>query len=73
MVLPLVDEQVLKLRCRVPSMVSDLVDSSSAGHPLEALMFGGAPAPDNLPPRAQKTFPTAALFVYFLFLAKFFF
>ncbi|KAJ2915027.1 hypothetical protein MD484_g5364, partial [Candolleomyces efflorescens] len=45
----------------VPSMVSDLVDSSSAGHPLEALMFGGAPAPDTLPPRAQKTFPTASL------------
>ncbi|RXW25143.1 hypothetical protein EST38_g700 [Candolleomyces aberdarensis] len=45
----------------VPSMVSDLVDSSTAGHPLEALMFGGAPPPDTLPPRAQKTFPTAAL------------
>ncbi|KAF6762632.1 long-chain-fatty-acid-CoA ligase [Ephemerocybe angulata] len=45
----------------VPSMVSDLVDSSSAGHPLESLLFGGAPAPDTLPPRAQKTFPSASL------------
>ncbi|KAG2013685.1 long-chain-fatty-acid-CoA ligase [Coprinopsis cinerea AmutBmut pab1-1] len=42
-------------------MVSDLVDSSSAGQPLEALMFGGAPAPNSLPPRAHKAFPNAAL------------
>jgi len=30
---------------RVPSMVADLVDSSATGHALDALMFGGAPAP----------------------------
>ncbi|KAJ3515337.1 hypothetical protein NLJ89_g1824 [Agrocybe chaxingu] len=45
----------------VPSMVSDLADSSAAGLPLDALMFGGAPAPDTLTPRARKAFPTATM------------
>ncbi|TFK28758.1 long-chain-fatty-acid-CoA ligase [Coprinopsis marcescibilis] len=44
----------------VPSMVSDLVDYSD-GQPLGALMFGGAPAPNNLPSRALAAFPGAAL------------
>ncbi|PPQ63866.1 hypothetical protein CVT24_009492 [Panaeolus cyanescens] len=44
----------------VPSMVADLTDNSK-GAPLEALMFGGAPAPDTLAARASKAFPTAAL------------
>ncbi|KDR83762.1 hypothetical protein GALMADRAFT_236121 [Galerina marginata CBS 339.88] len=45
----------------VPSMVSDLADSSGAGQPLEGLMFGGAPAPDSLTTRAKLAFPTASL------------
>ncbi|KAF9058217.1 hypothetical protein BJ165DRAFT_1426444 [Panaeolus papilionaceus] len=44
----------------VPSMVADLTDSSK-GAPLEALMFGGAPAPDTLAARAAQAFPSAAL------------
>ncbi|KAF5316893.1 hypothetical protein D9611_003957 [Ephemerocybe angulata] len=45
----------------VPSMVSDLVESTLAGHPLEGLLFGGAPAPDSLVPRARKAFPSATM------------
>ncbi|TFK44712.1 hypothetical protein BDQ12DRAFT_742029 [Crucibulum laeve] len=45
----------------VPAMVADLTESSLAGHPLEGLLFGGAPAPDSLVPRAQKAFPTATM------------
>ena len=41
-------------------MVSDLVDHSD-GQQLAALMFGGAPAPNNLPSRALAAFPGAAL------------
>jgi hypothetical protein len=40
-------------------MVSDLVDSSGRGYPLEILTYGGAPAPDNLPLRVTCSFPTA--------------
>lgn len=43
----------------VPSMVSDLVDSSGKGYPLDTLTYGGAPAPDNLPLRVKRSFPTA--------------
>uniref|UniRef100_A0A8H8CLN0 Uncharacterized protein n=1 Tax=Psilocybe cubensis TaxID=181762 RepID=A0A8H8CLN0_PSICU len=45
----------------VPSMVSDLSDSSCSGHPLESLMFGGAPAHNSLAERAKQSFPTASL------------
>ncbi|KAF9568919.1 acetyl-CoA synthetase-like protein [Agrocybe pediades] len=45
----------------VPSMVSDLADSSGAGQPLDSLMFGGAPAHNSLAVRAQQAFPTASL------------
>ncbi|KAF8629681.1 hypothetical protein AX17_005617 [Amanita inopinata Kibby_2008] len=45
----------------VPTMVSDIIESSLAGHPLEGLLFGGAPAPDSLVPRAQEAFPTATM------------
>lgn len=52
----------------VPAMVSDLIESSLVGHPLEGLLFGGSPAPDSLVPRAKKAFPTATMFVlHFLF------
>ncbi|TFK26460.1 acetyl-CoA synthetase-like protein [Coprinopsis marcescibilis] len=45
----------------VPSMVSDLIESSLAGHNLEGLLFGGAPAPDSLVPRARKAYPSAIM------------
>ena len=51
------------LSLSVPSMVSDLVSSSASGHPLEALMFGGAPPPDWLTAEAKKAFPTAVSYV----------
>lgn len=47
----------------VPSMVSDLTESSAAGFPLETLTFGGAPAPDTLSKRVGRAFPTAAMSV----------
>ena len=46
-------------------MVTDLTLSSLVGHPLEGLLFGGAPAPDTLVPRARKAFPTATMSVTF--------
>lgn len=45
----------------VPSMVIDLILSSLSGHPLEGLLFGGAPAPDSLVTRARQAFPTATM------------
>jgi acyl-CoA synthetase (AMP-forming)/AMP-acid ligase II len=45
-------------------MVSDLIESSLVGHPLEGLLFGGAPAPDSLVPRAREAFPTATMCVF---------
>ncbi len=51
------------LRPRVPAMVTDLMDSSLAGYPLETLFFGGAPAPQALIERARSVFPGAQLYV----------
>jgi len=45
----------------VPSMVSDLIESSAVGYPLDALLFGGSPAPDHLPAQARRAFPTASM------------
>ncbi|KAK0471890.1 hypothetical protein IW261DRAFT_1553475 [Armillaria novae-zelandiae] len=45
----------------IPAMVSDLIDSSIAGYPLEGLFFGGSPAPEILSSRAREIFPTAEL------------
>ncbi|KAJ3865458.1 hypothetical protein EV359DRAFT_38801 [Lentinula novae-zelandiae] len=45
----------------VPAMVSDLLDSSLVGHPLEGLFFGGSPASELLASQAQVAFPTARL------------
>ncbi|KAK0505593.1 hypothetical protein EDD18DRAFT_1129761 [Armillaria luteobubalina] len=45
----------------VPAMVSDLMDSSLAGYPLERLFFGGSPAPEVLTSRAREVFSTAEL------------
>lgn len=42
-------------------MVIDLILSSLSGHPLEGLLFGGAPAPDSLVTRARQAFPTATM------------
>ena len=44
-------------------MVSDLIESSLVGHKLEGLLFGGAPAPDSLVPRARAAFPGATMYV----------
>lgn len=51
-------------------MVSDLTEGTLAGHPLEALMFGGAPAHDTLPGRAQKAFPDAVMYELIVLLSK---
>ncbi|KAJ3724511.1 hypothetical protein C8R42DRAFT_453754 [Lentinula raphanica] len=45
----------------VPAMVSDLLDSSLVGHPLESLFFGGSAASITLPSQAHMAFPTAQL------------
>ncbi|KAF4563305.1 hypothetical protein EYR36_003746 [Pleurotus pulmonarius] len=45
----------------VPTMVSDLTESSLVGHPLDALIFGGASAPSALPSKARRSFPTAIM------------
>ncbi|KAJ4002058.1 hypothetical protein F5050DRAFT_797677 [Lentinula boryana] len=45
----------------VPAMVSDLLDSSLVGHPLEGLFFGGSPPSEVLASQAQAAFPTARL------------
>lgn len=45
----------------VPTMVSDIIESSIVGYPLEGLLFGGSPAPPSLVPRAQHAFPTAIM------------
>jgi hypothetical protein len=44
-------------------MVSDLTEGTLAGHPLEGLMFGGAPAHSTLPGRAGRAFPNAVMWV----------
>jgi hypothetical protein len=46
----------------VPSMVTDLTLSTLVGHPLEGLLFGGAPAPDSLVARAREAFPTTTMY-----------
>ncbi len=51
------------IRCSVPAMVSDLMDSSLAGYSLEGLFFGGCAAPDVLAARAKQVFPKAQLYV----------
>jgi len=46
----------------VPSMVSDIIDSSAVGAPsIESFLFGGAPAHGGLAPQAAKAFPKAIL------------
>lgn len=48
----------------VPSMVSDLIQSSAAQrHRLDALMFGGAAAPTHLYAKAAHAFPGALMCV----------
>ncbi|TFK43550.1 hypothetical protein BDQ12DRAFT_184901 [Crucibulum laeve] len=57
----LIKQENITIAGGVPSMVADLVNSSVAGHPLEGLMFGGAPAPDSLAARARTAFPAATM------------
>ncbi|KAF9451706.1 acetyl-CoA synthetase-like protein [Macrolepiota fuliginosa MF-IS2] len=57
----LIKEENVTVAGGVPSMVSDLTEGTLAGHPLEALMFGGAPAHDALPGRARRAFPNAVM------------
>ena len=59
------DEELIRaddLHSSVPSMVSEMIESSLAGYPLESLLFGGAAAPDQLPGKAKKVFPNTVLF-----------
>lgn len=51
------------LSTSVPAMVSDLIESQLAGYGLETLLFGGAPAHDQLPAKAKHAFPTAVMYV----------
>ncbi|KAJ3516840.1 hypothetical protein NLJ89_g878 [Agrocybe chaxingu] len=57
----LIKEENVSVAGGVPSMVTDLTLSSLAGHPLEGLLFGGAPAPDSLVRRARDAFPSATM------------
>ena len=52
------------IKSRVPSIVTDIIESSAAGAPsIESFLFGGAPAHAGLAPLAEKTFPNAILCV----------
>lgn len=57
----LIREENVSVAGGVPAMVSDLMDSSLAGYPLDGLFFGGSPAPEVLSSRAREVFPTAEL------------
>ncbi|KAF8639785.1 hypothetical protein AX17_001045 [Amanita inopinata Kibby_2008] len=57
----LIQKENIAIAGGVPSMVSDLTDVARNGLPLDALMFGGAPAPDSLTSRAKKAFPGAMM------------
>ncbi|KAL0949958.1 hypothetical protein HGRIS_009978 [Hohenbuehelia grisea] len=57
----LIREENVGVAGGVPSMVSDLSESSLAGFPLDSLLFGGAPAPDQLAARARQAFPGAMM------------
>ncbi|KAK0219288.1 hypothetical protein EDD85DRAFT_865852 [Armillaria nabsnona] len=57
----LIREENVGVAGGVPAMVSDLMDSSLAGYPLEGLFFGGSPAPEILSSRAREVFPAAEL------------
>ena len=46
----------------VPSMVTEIVDSSLAGYPLDSLLSGGSAAQDQLPGKAKKAFPNTMMF-----------
>lgn len=45
----------------VPAMVADLLQSSLVGHPIESLLFGGAPAPASLVERVRVKFPGSSM------------
>ncbi|CAL1700983.1 unnamed protein product [Somion occarium] len=57
----LIREENVRVAGGVPAMVSDLIESQLAGYGLETLLFGGAPAHDQLPAKAKHAFPTAVM------------
>ncbi|KAK0435717.1 hypothetical protein EV421DRAFT_1908415 [Armillaria borealis] len=57
----LIKEENVGVAGGVPAMVSDLMDSSLVGYPLDGLFFGGSPAPEILSSRAREVFPAAEL------------
>ncbi|KAF8062191.1 hypothetical protein FPV67DRAFT_1563616 [Lyophyllum atratum] len=57
----LIKQENVRVSGGVPSMVSDILDSSLVGYSLDGLLFGGSPAPITLVPRAQEAFPTATM------------
>ncbi|KAK0243596.1 hypothetical protein EDD85DRAFT_804503 [Armillaria nabsnona] len=57
----LIKEENVGVAGGVPAMVSDLMDSSLVGYPLDGLFFGGSPAPEILSSRAREIFPGAEL------------
>ncbi|PBK84947.1 acetyl-CoA synthetase-like protein [Armillaria gallica] len=57
----LIKEENVGVAGGVPAMVSDLMDSSLVGYPLDGLFFGGSPAPEILSSRAREVFPGAEL------------
>lgn len=59
----IIKEENISFAGGVPSMVSDLLESSAVGHSLDAVLFGGAPSPNQLPIQASKAFPTALMLV----------
>ena len=52
----------ISLLVSVPTTISDLTDNA-AGHPLDAVMYGGAPASVPQVMRARKAFPIAAMYI----------
>ncbi|KAL1735481.1 hypothetical protein EV714DRAFT_243537 [Schizophyllum commune] len=56
-------EENVQVAGGVPAMVSDLLHSPLAGHPIECLLFGGAPAPESLVERVQESFPGSSMWI----------
>ncbi|KAL1696350.1 hypothetical protein GGG16DRAFT_85497 [Schizophyllum commune] len=54
-------EENVQVAGGVPAMVSDLLHSPLARHPIECLLFGGAPAPESLVERVQESFPGSSM------------
>ncbi|KAA1474779.1 acetyl-CoA synthetase-like protein [Dentipellis sp. KUC8613] len=57
----LIKAEKVTLAGGVPSMASDLIESSAVGYPLTGMLFGGAPPPDWLARGFRKAFPNAVI------------